>query len=173
MWFISCGAASFALVPSSLLHTQRGRDTHMAYTVAEPCNAEAGALLPHKRVTFIGAPFCEGQNLVGSDLAPLAIRHAGVQYAAEMMGWEWEDDGDLDLRRTLLLVASQRTASTGRPSSAIKRGWPRAGGTHSRFGAATMQRPKRRRPKSPKPWRCMMMRMLHLAPSRMRWSTAS
>ena len=52
-----------------------------------------------KKVNFIGAPFCEGQNLAGADLAPEALRKAGLKTAAERLGWEWADGGDLDFAR--------------------------------------------------------------------------
>jgi len=47
-------------------------------------------------VTFIGAPFCEGQNLEGADIGPQALRSAGLGRGAEKLGWRWEDKGDLD-----------------------------------------------------------------------------
>ena len=40
---------------------------------------------PDRRVTFIGAPFAEGQDLDGCDLAPTAIRDAGLQPALEKL----------------------------------------------------------------------------------------
>ena len=47
-------------------------------------------------VAFIGAPFCEGQNLEGTDLGPSALREAGLDRGAKKLGWTWEDVGDLD-----------------------------------------------------------------------------
>jgi len=47
-------------------------------------------------VSFIGAPFCEGQNLEGADLGPSAIREAGFDRGVEKLGWTFEDNGDLD-----------------------------------------------------------------------------
>ena len=55
---------------------------------------------PERRVTFIGAPFAEGQDLDGCDLAPTAIRDAGLQPALEKLGWDVHDAGDLDLSST-------------------------------------------------------------------------
>ena len=52
---------------------------------------------PERRVTFIGAPFAEGQDLDGCDLAPTAIRDAGLQPALEKLGWDVHDAGDLGL----------------------------------------------------------------------------
>jgi len=49
-----------------------------------------------RTVRFIGAPFCEGQNLEGGDLGPTALREAGLKDAAALLGWSWEDEGDLD-----------------------------------------------------------------------------
>ena len=54
------------------------------------------ALRSMRTIRFIGAPFCEGQNLDGADLGPTALREAGLQPLAEMLGWSWEDAGDLD-----------------------------------------------------------------------------
>lgn len=49
-----------------------------------------------RKLVFVGAPFCEGQNLAGTDLAPEALRRSGLKKAVESLGWEWEDEGDLD-----------------------------------------------------------------------------
>lgn len=59
----------------------------------------ARPLPPRKCISFIGAPFCEGQNLVGADLGPTAVRAAGLQQAAALLGWDWCDEGDLDFVR--------------------------------------------------------------------------
>lgn len=47
-------------------------------------------------VVLIGAPFCEGQNLEGADLAPLAMREAGLAEAVKTLGLSWQDLGDID-----------------------------------------------------------------------------
>jgi arginase family enzyme len=47
--------------------------------------------LSQKTVSYIGVPFCEGQNLEGADLAPVAIREAGLQTALARIGWGWDD----------------------------------------------------------------------------------
>ena len=52
--------------------------------------------LRQRKLVFVGAPFCEGQNLAGTDLAPEAMRRAGLEKAVKALGWEWEDEGDLD-----------------------------------------------------------------------------
>ena len=49
-----------------------------------------------RKLVFVGAPFCEGQNLAGTDLAPEALRRSGLKKAVESLGWAWEDEGDLD-----------------------------------------------------------------------------
>ena len=49
-----------------------------------------------RKLVFVGAPFCEGQNLAGADLAPEALRRSGLKKAVESLGWVWEDEGDLD-----------------------------------------------------------------------------
>eukprot|EP00308_Calcidiscus_leptoporus_P016594 CAMPEP_0119351570 /NCGR_PEP_ID=MMETSP1334-20130426/867_1 /TAXON_ID=127549 /ORGANISM="Calcidiscus leptoporus, Strain RCC1130" /LENGTH=393 /DNA_ID=CAMNT_0007364407 /DNA_START=39 /DNA_END=1220 /DNA_ORIENTATION=+ len=66
-------------------------------TGSNPMKRQRTASLPaHRRVCFIGAPFCEGQNLDGTDLAPTALREAGIKQAVEKLGWQWEDKGDID-----------------------------------------------------------------------------
>ena len=45
---------------------------------------------------MIGAPWCEGQNLEGADLAPWAMREAGISDAVRSLGLEWDDRGDVD-----------------------------------------------------------------------------
>ncbi len=45
---------------------------------------------------MIGAPWCEGQNLEGTDLAPTAMREAGLPEAVQRLGMEWLDAGDID-----------------------------------------------------------------------------
>jgi len=52
--------------------------------------------LSQKSVSYIGVPFCEGQNLEGADLAPVAIREAGLQTALARIGWGWDDRGDIN-----------------------------------------------------------------------------
>jgi len=53
-------------------------------------------LPPHRTVSFVGSPFCEGQNLQGAELAPTALREAGLQKAAALLGWDFLDEGDID-----------------------------------------------------------------------------
>jgi len=57
------------------------------------------------RVEFIGAPFAEGQNLRGCELAPNALREAGLSLMVEHMGWEYIDKGDLELQNDLIVAA--------------------------------------------------------------------
>ena len=51
---------------------------------------------PPTSVALIGAPFCEGQNLEGADLAPMAMREAGLEDAVRQLGLSWHDVGDID-----------------------------------------------------------------------------
>jgi arginase len=53
-------------------------------------------MLKPKTVALIGAPFCEGQNLEGADLAPAAMREAGLPEAVKTLGLGWQDVGDID-----------------------------------------------------------------------------
>jgi arginase len=52
--------------------------------------------LPQKTVGFLGAPLVDGQNLEGADLAPMALRHAGLKKLIEKQGYGFQDCGDLD-----------------------------------------------------------------------------
>lgn len=49
-------------------------------------------------VVMVGAPWCEGQNLEGADLAPWAMREAGIGEAVRSLGLAWDDHGDVDFR---------------------------------------------------------------------------
>lgn len=53
-------------------------------------------VIPIDTVGYIGAPLVDGQNLEGADLAPLAIRMAGIQKLIEKLGWKFMDYGDMD-----------------------------------------------------------------------------
>jgi arginase len=53
-------------------------------------------------VEFIGAPFAEGQNLRGTELAPLALRDAGLKGMVERLGWTFLDHGDLAIPEALV-----------------------------------------------------------------------
>jgi len=53
-------------------------------------------VLPPRKVVLIGAPWCEGQNLEGTDLGPAAVRDAGLGDAVKSLGLEWLDYGDVD-----------------------------------------------------------------------------
>jgi len=125
--FASYGTASFAFGPSSQISQVRGGAPIMASTLAESRKTAAAVpRLPLKRVTYIGAPFCEGQNLVGTDLAPTAMRQAGLQHAAEGLGWEWDDDGDLEFAAHFaergIVTDDQHLASMQRYQAWVKSG---------------------------------------------------
>ena len=51
-------------------------------------HSHGGEYLPcrvsERKLVFVGAPFCEGQNLAGADLAPEALRRSGLKKAVEM-----------------------------------------------------------------------------------------
>jgi len=51
--------------------------------------------IANRTVEFIGAPFAEGQNLRGCELAPMAVRDAGLKTMVERIGWAFGDKGDL------------------------------------------------------------------------------
>jgi len=54
------------------------------------------AFVKPSTVAMVGAPWCEGQNLEGADLAPVAMRDAGLGNAVKALGLGWEDEGDVD-----------------------------------------------------------------------------
>lgn len=65
---------------------------------ASPSDVNFAAFVQKNRpVQFIGAPFADGQNLVGSELAPMALRDAGLKGMVEKLGRDFYDDGDLCL----------------------------------------------------------------------------
>jgi hypothetical protein len=85
---------------------QAHQTLHAALSALEPGGRVGAPMRPSlpalrkvqttRTVRFIGAPFCEGQNLDGADLGPTALREAGLKDAAALLGWAWEDEGDLD-----------------------------------------------------------------------------
>lgn len=91
------------LPPSVMIATGEQLDTSDEGRPGKKASAAASkscwTRVLQKKVNFIGAPFCEGQNLAGADLAPEALRKAGLKKAAERLGWEWADGGDLDFAR--------------------------------------------------------------------------
>jgi len=52
--------------------------------------------LPLQGVSFVGAPFCDGQDLAGADMAPKMMRDAGLGAACEQLGWKFHDHGDVN-----------------------------------------------------------------------------
>jgi len=85
--------------------------------------------LKQRRVTFIGAPFCEGQNLDGADLGPCSIREAGLQRAAELLGWDWTDEGDIDFATHFhtLGLASKSDLNSHHHNVQVYRSWLQSG----------------------------------------------
>lgn len=59
-------------------------------------------LYNEREVVMIGAPWCEGQNLEGADLAPLAMREAGLHDAIVSLGHTYRDMGDIDFSTVAL-----------------------------------------------------------------------
>ena len=62
-----------------------------------------------RKVAFLGAPFCEGQSLLGADLAPCAMREAGLATAIEALGMFWIDAGDIDFSEVAPHTAQRPT----------------------------------------------------------------
>ena len=75
-------STSYLVLPHSGSLTAR-RSRPPRSMVSPPLPALDDEHLRERRVNFIGAPFCEGQNLAGADLAPTAIRRAGIEHAVQ------------------------------------------------------------------------------------------
>jgi len=52
--------------------------------------------MPLEGISFVGAGFCDGQDLAGADMAPKMMREAGLGAACEQMGWTFTDQGDVN-----------------------------------------------------------------------------
>jgi arginase len=76
------------------------------YIPAKPYVPTARNHISSYRARFIGAPFAEGQNLRGCELAPMAVREAGLKSMVERLGWEFDDCGDLQLPSSLMSATS-------------------------------------------------------------------
>jgi len=87
----------FLMLPSNLPLARPAMSWASSLATADQEEEQAGVVL-QRTVAYIGAPFCEGQNLVGTDLAPTALREAGLQAALARIGWDWEDQGDIDFK---------------------------------------------------------------------------
>jgi len=100
-------------------------------------------------VTFVGAPFCEGQNLEGADLGPQALREAGLARGVRKLGWSWEDIGDLDFAAHFKRVGLG--GMTGEPrldKIAAYREWLQESGLQTNFSTWVASR-KRKEPERP------------------------
>lgn len=87
--------------------------------------------IANHRVHYIGAPFAEGQNLRGCELAPMAVRHAGLKVMVERMGWQFVDNGDLALPCGLVPETSGLSAQWQALTARRYMEWIRSGTTES------------------------------------------
>jgi arginase len=85
----------------------------------------------NQRVQFIGAPFAEGQNLRGCEIAPMAVRKAGLKDLVERMGWEYVDNGDLQLPSGLVPVSSGLSPEWQKETGQKYAEWIRSGSTET------------------------------------------
>ena len=85
----------------------------------KPVDPQEPHFLTQRKIAFLGAPFCEGQNLVGTDLAPTAMREAGLEKALSRIGWGWEDLGDIDFKEHFRKLRGQ-AASGGEHLDGVK-----------------------------------------------------
>ena len=89
----ACGLLQTAAAVGGHLSDGSPSRTHRCFT---RLRTMPGALNSNRQICLIGAPWCEGQNLEGADLAPLAMREAGLGDAVRRLGYEWFDSGDVD-----------------------------------------------------------------------------
>jgi len=54
-----------------------------------------------RTVGLVGAPLCEGQSLGGVDLAPAALRDAGLERLIKGLQWDFVDHGDASVPKEL------------------------------------------------------------------------
>jgi len=104
-------------------------------------------LPPQRTVSFVGAPFCEGQNLQGAELAPTALREAGVEKASALLGWGFIDEGDIDFAAHFEATGLTDGACSHHVTVQIYREWLKEGmrenfstWVHRRYGEAALVR---------------------------------
>lgn len=59
-------------------------------------------IYPVTTIGVLGAPFCDGQNLEGADLAPAVLRETKLEVLVRELGYDWQDHGDLDFQKRYL-----------------------------------------------------------------------
>lgn len=86
----------------------RGHGGKSAPISVAPQEARRQIIFPTDTIGFLGAPLVDGQNLEGADLAPLAMRDAGVANLVTKLGYKWEDYEDLDFNARYAELGLQR-----------------------------------------------------------------
>jgi arginase len=90
--------------------------------------------MPTRTCAFVGAPFCEGQNLEGADLGPSALREAGIGRGAQKLGWNFEDLGDLNFAAHFESVGlGDKNGEPHFDKLALYREWLAETGMHTNF----------------------------------------
>jgi arginase family enzyme len=75
-----------------------------------------------RRVNLVGAPWCEGLNYAGVDLAPVALREAGLGEAVQGLGMDFQDCGDVDFS-VVFKQACRSRKHQSRDSTDMYRRW--------------------------------------------------
>jgi len=57
--------------------------------------------LTSQKISVIGAPFCDGQNLEGADQGPQAICDAGLMKLGRKLGWEFAEVNHVDMKASI------------------------------------------------------------------------
>jgi len=122
---------------------------HKALSTVQPGRRDSLPLRPSstaidkfratRTVRFIGAPFCEGQNLDGADLGPTSLREAGLKEAAALLGWKWEDEGDLDFGALFQSLGYDVKEPHHHPVE-LYRAWAAEGGMQDNFSTWVRRR---------------------------------
>ncbi len=117
------------------------RRRRAASAAAPPSPAPASPPAPSAaaggRVSFIGAPFAQGQRLAGVDLGPRALRElADLPRGAESLGWRWRDAGDVDVGDAGAAAAGAAAASAAAAGGGIARNSAAVGAANAAVHAA-------------------------------------
>eukprot|EP00397_Hematodinium_sp_SG-2012_P036528 GEMP01039440.1.p1 GENE.GEMP01039440.1~~GEMP01039440.1.p1 ORF type:complete len:385 (+),score=53.13 GEMP01039440.1:30-1157(+) len=65
--------------------------------------------LRHRKVSILGAPLIEGQNLTGADQGPEKLIEAGLPYLLQKLNWEVDDITHLDFKTEFAKMQEEAT----------------------------------------------------------------
>lgn len=85
--------------------------------------------LESKKISVVGAPFCDGQNLEGADQGPKAICDAGLVKLASKLGWEFDEVNHVDMTKLPVSEDSPPLQALQRTSVRRYQQWIREGRT--------------------------------------------